>query len=729
METLARISADRRLLGWCLVVAFSLPPGLGFLGFHLREVERTHWGSREDSEVLDRAKREFSFAAPLALVLECDEFFEPTRGAALRDAVAELKQLPGVQQVMWIGDIAEFSLTGGRDPLLPDKNAEASEFPAASRKAHAHPLVADHLLSRDGSTMVILVEMWDESLVDTVRNAVRNHLAPVGVRVRATGPVALQAAYSTALKEDHIRLQLTAYGLVAVLAIIIFRRPMAIIVAGSGPIIGVVWTMGWLRLLGEPHNDLAQIILPVLIMMIGFTDGMHIVVYIRQLRARGESLRNSTYRAVQHVGPACFLTSLTTAIGFGSLQFSDSGMVAGFGRVSAIGVIVTFFAVNLITPLLANSFFGKNLHIAATKDLVGRLMLRGTPLFRLVNRHARLVANVGIALTVVLLILAFQLNPDDRLTDRVPRGSEAREAMLHCDRVIGGVRYIRLLVSWSKGKTPDEIWRVIAEWEKELQSEPLIGKPISIRTCLSLFRGEDSQSNPLLVGLLPAELRNRFYQPQSRTAQVVARLQDRGIATYEPVFARLNDRMSRHELESPGFQAEVTSDLIIEGRIVRRMVSDLVVSLMMASVVIFIVLGVAFRSFRLALISIIPNVFPLAATGAIRLWIDSSLDIASACSFAICLGIAVDDTIHYLNRFRVEKAAGATSQDANERTVVSVGSALVMTTAVMLAGMGTVVTSQLPTHSNFAAMGCATLAAALVADLIFLPAMLVSFRE
>ncbi|HIE99607.1 MAG TPA: RND transporter, partial [Fuerstia sp.] len=107
-----------------------------------------------------------------------------------------------------------------------------------------------------------------------------------------------------------------AYSVVGLLAVLMFRRPAAIFIAGSGPTVAVVWTMGWLQLIGQAENELAKIILPVLITMVGFADGMHLVVRIRQLRASGESQRDAVYRAVQVVGPACLLTSITTAIGF-----------------------------------------------------------------------------------------------------------------------------------------------------------------------------------------------------------------------------------------------------------------------------------------------------------------------------------------------------------------------------------------------------------------------------
>jgi len=157
------------------------------------------------------------------------------------------------------------------------------------------------------------------------------------------------------------------------------------------------------------------------------------------------------------------------------------------------------------------------------------------------------------------------------------------------------------------------------------------------------------------------------------------------------------------------------------------MIEELITSLLGAAFIIFVILTIAFRSLRLGLVSILPNVMPIAAAGALRYTLSDSLDIASACSFAICLGIAVDDTIHYLIHFEHARRNGASAMEANRGTFTTVGSALVMTTLVMTAGLGTVLTSQMPVIFNFSAMACTTLAVALIADLLFLPALMTMF--
>ena len=575
--------------------------------------------------------------------------------------------------------------------------------------------------------MLLLIDADLKSQIAAIRAAAIQVLQPLGIRTRVTGSLALFELHDRTLDEDHLRIQMLSYTVVSLLSVVIFRRPVAIFLAGIGPIIGVVWTLGWLQLIGQSNNELAKIILPVLIMMVGFTDGMHMVIRIRQLRAEGRSPRDAVYNAVCLVGPACFLTSLTTAIGFGSLMFSNSEMIAGFGRVSAIGVVLTFLSVVLITPLLANSWLGRKMHVSTTKDPLALLMQRARWIVVFSSRYARSVTIAGVAITLLCFSMAMNLVPDDRISDRVPHNSEEWQALRHCDSVVGGVRFLRIVVEWDESISRSQLWTVIKESQKLLATEELVGPSISIRTCLSVFKAPTAQDQSILAARLPEELSSQFYRPDLRLAQIVCRLQDRGIAKYEPMLRRLEENVQAIAAAHNGVRLSVISDLAVEGRVVRQMIEELMKSLILASFIIFGVLAVAFRSLRVGLISILPNVMPLAVSGALRLLIGESLGIASACSFAICLGIAVDDTIHYLIHFQHERQLKRSAHEANCNTFVTVGSALIMTTVVMTAGLATVMTSRMPPHVNFAAMGCATLVAALLADLFFLPALLSLF--
>lgn len=729
MKLFAHICVSRPLLGWMLVFVLGIPPTLGFLGLRIADPLPSGWVPQEVLEQFRRSERDFSSNFRLVLVLQCDDFFQQERILAVQSTVSVLREMDEVRQLTWMGDIPEVNLRGQQRLVLPEsRDALNPEVLSQSKQALlAHPLVVDQLLSADAQTVLVLIDTGEESHVEKIRDIAAESLEAHGIRVRVTGTLALYAVHNRALAEDHIRIQLIAYGLVGALLILIFKRPMAIIVAGSGPVVGVFWTLGWLRLIGQSENELAKIILPVMVMMIGFTDGVHLVTRLRQLRVSGSSVQDSVRSAILQTGPACLLTSLTTAIGFGSLMLSNSEMIAGFGRVAAIGVVVTFLAVILVSPLLAVSWVGRRMHVAAGKDTIPRLMNRLVGIIGFSSRHARVVTVAGVVITVGCLIVSSRLIPDDRVSDRVPQDSEELQAMRHCDSQVGGVRGLSLIVHWGQGILRSEVWDVLRECEELIEHQPELGTPLSVRTALTVFTVSDPQERSVLASRLPDHLEGRFYRPDLRRALVATRMQDLGIARFNPMFEQMQSELRRIESNHDGFSIEFVSDVIVEGRVVSQMINELLQSLMMAALIIFATLAVAFRSLRIGLISIIPNIMPLAASGAICMILGDSIGIAGACSFAICLGIAVDDTIHYLTHFQQERRRGHSALIANQRTFVSVGSALMLTTVVMTAGLATVMTSRLPPHVNFAAMACTTLVMALPADLLFLPALLTMF--
>ena len=730
MTALRQILTAHRWLAWLLVVLLSVPPTLGLSGITLLASRDARWSTEDDYAALNTIQNTFTSqlaSVPVLLVIESDGFFQPGRLRALWKTVAEFEQIEDVRRVLWMGTVPRVTLFG-QQPLLPDIDTDAADLIAAEQQITSHPLIAGQLLSEDGRTLLLGLFTRQENTWQACLQIARRTLEPHGMTVRITGPVPLIRAHRRAFEADHYRILYTAMALIIGLALVIFRGLPAIIITCTGPIVGVAWTLGWLAFLGEELNELTEIILPVMAMIIGFTDSVHIVVHVRQERVAGKSQREAAATAIDQVGLACLLTSITTAIGFASLMIADAEIIQSFGRSSAIGVLVTFVAVVLVIPLLTGSRIGRNIHKGHERDLVGTNMQRLTGFIDWTVQHARLVSCLGILATAALAVGASTLQPDDRLAHRVPHNCEEWRAMQHCDQSFGGIRFLRVLVSWDEQVARSDVWKVLRETETRIDAEPLLGRALSIRHWLSIVPGTEGPHKLAMAPLLPEEFRHEFWNPDEQKAHIVSLIQDLGMVTYQPIIHRLTADFRSLEKQYPGVRLEVTGEAMVESQLVQRVVRDLFHSLALAAVIIFLVITVAFRSIRLGLLSIIPNIFPLVATASLRAGLaGTSLDISSACSFAICLGIAVDDTIHFLIRYRHELQQVHHTADAIRRTFVTVGSALVMTTIVMIAGFGSVLTSQLPTHFLFASMACTTIGAALIGDLILLPALLVQF--
>ena len=674
------------------------------------------------------------------LVIDIDELFSPDATAAIRDVVQQLEELPQIDSTFWLDDVPTVNLFGLEDPIIPPNNASIGRFNAAREKAINHPLAKGQLISSDGKTLLVAINYdWlnvetDEAvttdLIDVANSTIENH--PVEARFQITGRVPLYLAAKEAYDRNDVKFQIIGYTMALLLAIFIFRGMAAVFIVSVPPALAIFWSLAAVKIMGEDYNPLTSSVMPVLISMVGLTDGVHLMIHIRKARAGGANRIDAAKSAIRDVGLACLLTSVTTAIGFGSLMLAENDLVQGFGRACSVGVLLTFIAVITVIPLLSISPIGKNVHKGHEKDIIGRNIGFITPLIDWVMRDPRITSALGVTLTVVLGLVTLRLSPDDKRADSQPSGSRAYQALLHCDRAFGGIDSVGVKIRWPKSVPSDstKILEAIEDVEEIINSEQLVQNPISIRNFVDSFGGEpDIESRMSYLALVPEQLKSSYFDEEYREAAINARVQDLGIAKYVPVFERMESKVIELSDKYEGFTFKMTGSAVNRGRTLYQMVVDLATSLGTATVIILIVMAITYRSLRIGLITLVPNLFPLVVTGTGLVLAGQTLDISGVCAFTICLGIAVDDTIHFLTRYQIELDEGNPPRQAIRNAFMGVGSALIMTTLILVACFSTVLTSELRGHRTFAAMACSTIGAALVGDLIFLPALLLVFAK
>lgn len=673
------------------------------------------------------------------VVVDGADFFNIENARALRKVVADLEALDQVAQVIWMDRVPPLNMFGLPEPILPRSEASPQRFAAARAKAMNHPLIGGQLLSEDGTTLLLLIALdyrhvLDDSEATTLlretAEAASADFPEAALKFQVTGEVPVALAAIAAHEANQLKYQLIGYGMVLLMTLILFRGIRAVLIVAMAPILGVFWTLGVINYFDFDSNPLIDVILPVLISLVGLTDGVHLMVQIRKLRASGMSEKDAAREGLKQVGMACFLTSLTTAIGFGSLMMADSDWVQRFGTCSVVGVCLTFISVVTVIPLLCSTWLGKSIHVGIENSLIDRNLSRITVIIDAVLKRRMLISIVAVVSTLALFSLSLTLRPDQRQSDGLPEKAEATIALHHMDKAFGGLEFSRVDVRWEESVTEDdpEILTVISKVDDLLLAEELIGRPLSIRNLIDAQPGSGpAEERMSMMELLPPPLKRAFFTPERNKAQVEFRVQDLGIAAYGPVFTRVETGLAEIHTAHPNFKFELRGDAVWRWQNLYQIVVDLAKSLGSASLIIFVVLTVVYRSLRLGLISIIPNFFPLVLTGAYLALAGYNLEIVMVCNFTVCLGIAVDDTIHFLTRYLEEAEICESKDEAIRKAFTGVGTALIMTTTVLVAGFATVVFSESRDHKIFATMGALTIASALFGDLIFLPALLGRF--
>ncbi|MFM8377870.1 MAG: efflux RND transporter permease subunit [Planctomycetia bacterium] len=655
------------------------------------------------------------------------DVFDERPLADLRGLTTALAAVPGVVEVRSIFDVRRQGMAGALLPVIPhtDGPLDAEARAAARSRAADHPFVAGHLLSADAASSLVLVRLDEaanaaaglgpalEGIEEALAAARRSGVA---LDLELTGLPALRHHASQALRRDMLVFNSLGLALAFVLSATAARSVRSTLVACVPPFVGAVWAMGIVGLCGVPVNILTSVV-PSLALVVGTCDSIHFIEHMRRTRRRGVDALSASAGAMQRVGAACGLTSLVTAIGFASLAAARIEAVRLFGIAAAAGAVASFLAVTLLTPLLATTAFCQGMHLGRSWRPAGRLAAWLTALSL---RHARPIAAAGLAATLLLALVGLRLDADNRVADALPRGAASSRALEQVDREFGGASGIDVLVRWPEGVE----WRdaavidALAAAHRAIEADGRLAPPLSLAT---------------LAAPLPDRARRRLdaadlhelVDPAARMAIIRARVADLGSRTLEGVYAGLEARLGRLAAERPGWEFTLSGMSVVSARNIRQLVRDLGASLLLEVAVIGSILAIAFRSPLAGLVSLVPNVFPLAVIAALVVVSGRALDPATVIVFNVCLGLAVDDTVHVLSAVSRHRRDGAPIAGAIRRAIAETGNPIVLGGLVLAVGFAAVTVSSVPSLAGFGRLACAAVAAATLAELVLLPALLV----
>ena len=671
----------------------------------------------------------------IVVIVEGEDFFQREKIDQLRIFRDRLRAIPDVERVASV-----FDLRDQRSGLLliPRFILPNADYDEIRRKVTGHPISANQLVSQDGRMFVLLIRVRGDSLplsklskvvaeVDAKKRAFESQ---ADVTVLLAGHLAIRSETLVSLRQSMLTGSLFATLISALVAWLLFRGWLPVTICCTAPIIGVVWTLGAMGWAGQQLGALGTVI-PTLVMVIGLTDAVHLLLEANRRLASGSTLDDAVEMMLDRIGPACLLTSVTTMIGFGSLLLSETYSVQQFGVCSALGSAFALLADLLVLPLLIRF---SNPEVLIQRHEFTDRQLGGSVdwIAHFPQRYSKSIALGGIAVCLVLVVPAFRQSPDIIWTETLPSDSDATVALLRADEVMGGAMRASVVIEWpdSLRWIDDESLRVIGEVHQAILQTDGMAAPFSILNVLASVPGEDRQARYRQLTRTGDRGTERLVNESNRRLLVSALVPNDGAANLDRRVLRLEERLAGVLEAHPDFQIHVTGTVVAAARNMRSFIGQLGKSLAVASVIIFFVLAFAFRSLRFGLISIVPNAFPLLVTAAGLVLLQYPLQITSALTFSLCLGLAVDDTIHVMIRYRQLIADGECSDsEVVSETIRHVGPALAITTAILVAGFGAMLISPMPGIQMFAMLSCIILLTAFVGDLLVLPAMLVLFGQ
>ncbi|RME24425.1 MAG: hypothetical protein D6798_11285 [Deltaproteobacteria bacterium] len=668
---------------------------------------------------------------------------------ALRRLHAACEALPEIERVDSLVNATLVGNEGGTLRIIHPLD----RWPPAEALAHAaaDPILRRLVVSEDGKLAAIAVRIDRRrsqvrelaEVVDRVQDAIASVDLPAGMQVRMTGVPYIRAEVVAMMTADEARFLPLVAGIFAITTWLLFGRFWSGIAPLVVALVGNVWAMGVLLGTGAVLNILS-VLVPTLVVVIGVSDGVHLVARYREELdpPDGAPVDPATAmgRTLRHLGGATFLTTFTTAAGFASLLVARTRVVREFGWQCAVAVAISWLAVMLVLPAW--------LSFVPRHRVGGRLQAdRGQALFTaldvLVRRHARAIIAGSLLLLLGAGLVGSRVRTQSHILEIYPPDHPTARTVHLVETRLAGI--VPVMVQVEAPVTGDddardallvpELLAPMAALQDEVLQEPLVRWASSpagwVRHLHALLTGESvvppsrqAIAQELLLAEMSGDLPlDTVLSSDGNRGRILMLTVDGGGRDLIALRDRIRDR-AEALFAGTGARVEVTGDGFVASSGIRGLVGDLLGSVGLVLVVIVLTLQVLLRDLRLALISTVPNVAPLVITLATLGMMGADIMVSNIVSFTVAIGLAVDDTIHFVVRYREELARGRTPPEAISASFHGAGRGIVLTSLLLVAGFGVLVLSDLTSTRFFGILAAVTLGAALFADLLLLPALL-----
>jgi len=681
------------------------------------------------------------------VVIEGKNLLERESLEKLRDLVTELQLIDGTK-----GIISLFSARQPPEgdhlpePLFPEPLPEGKTYDALVQKVLSNEIIRGKLISEDGELALIVLALDPtaatgnglSNIVTEIRKTVAENLAGTDLKGELSGVPVMQLDIRNAMERD--RVVYNALGFVAgcLIAIAFFRRVSFMVIAAGPPLTAILLALGMLGWLDFRLNIFLNVMTP-LIMVISFSDSMQLTFLARDRLIAGHSKYEAFRDAILIAGPACVLTHATAGLSFFSLLFANSELIRTFGEAGIIATAVALVAVLTLVPLLGvllvhkeTSFSAKIKGADSAVDMLRRFC--GWIAHRMVSRPG-LYTLIAVALITTLGLLYVNLQPRYRLADLVPDKEQAVQASGRLDAKLTGANPLDILIEFPPGAAlyDQATLAAMAEVHTILEKQAGVGNVWSIETLRRWLAEKAGKSDVATlkqyVDILPPYLVRRFLSADQNAVIVSGRIPDKDASQLLPVVESLDKSLDAVRAKYPGYRISVTGLSAIAARNSADMIKKLNFGLTVEIVFVAAFIGVAFRSWIVALAVIPPGIFPVLVSGDILWALGDGLQFASIVALTVSFGLALSATIHFLNRLRLEERPGEDPGGAVERATILVGPALILTSVVLACGLIATVLSDLPSLRLFGWLSAFAMISALIADLLILRPTIMFLRR
>ena len=539
-----------------------------------------------------------------------------------------------------------------------------------------------------------------------------------------------------------------ALGITSLLFFFFFRSVRATLISMSVVIIGVMWSFGTLGLLNYEITVLTAII-PPLIIVIGIPNCIFLInKYQSEIRNHGNKAK-SLQRVISKVGNSTLMTNLTTAAGFGTFIFTDSKLLKEFGVVASLNIVFLFFLCLIIIPIAYSylplpkekhlAHLGKNYMASFLNWIENTIRYRRVTIFAFV-----------ISLLVLGVIGINKIKVSGSIIEDMPKKAPFFKDIIFYEQEFDGVMPLEIVVDTKrpKGALKSSTLSRIEELQETIEEIPELSKPVSIVNVVKYSKQAFYNGNPDFYELptkqeeafILSYIKNSvqkgnenmlksYVDSTGRYARITTFMRDIGTDKMEKIEVRLQDKIN-HIFPKERYEVTLTGKAYVFEKGTHYLIGNLVQSLLFAILLIALLMAYLFRSFKMIIVSLIPNLLPLIMTAGLMGYFGIPIKPSTILVFSIAFGISVDDTIHFLAKYRQElKANNWKIKRAVYSTLKEAGISMFYTSVVLFLGFSVFTLSSFGGTVALGGLVATTLLFAMLSNLILLPALLLALEK
>lgn len=703
--------------------------------------------SQSDRDYADLIHLRFGNREPVMVVLQSEDIYSLDNLARLDRLSRALKSLDGVETVS--------SLTATSIPRVDDGvlsysrlSKEALRDPATPgllrNSSEDNPLISGQLVSRDGKSAVILVYLEPRSELDLMRSRLADRILrtadierTTGINILVTGPLVIRSEISDTVARQ-LRIVVPAIVvLITLLLALVFRSFRGVLLPIATIAIALIWILATLSFLGRPINLITALVPPFIVTM-GLAYCAHVLTEYEHLIRKDEHMDPVTRitRLLREVSVPVTVTGLATITGLLALTLNEQRSMIEFAWASALGTAYLMLLTQTFVPAMLRYIRPGH----PLKPLPARLLFEvgGERLSHFDQKRRPLILWLALGAFVLSLVLASRIEIGDIFVGLFPEDARVRMDYQTISRVMGGANPVDISIEGASDDvfTDPKVLRALDNLQIWLSKQPEVGSVNGLADHVKMLNRYLADE---LDGGIPQSrnaIRQMLFVGEGELLRGVVNI-DRS-ATLVQVRLTVDDTVSigkflnrlKSQLDQlpPGLTARLTGGAVVMTESVRTATSGQLMSVGLALGLIYLALSAQFMSFKVGLLATLPTALQTAMYFGLLGLLGVPLNPTTVLVECLVLGLAIDDTIHYLARFASAAKRSGSETVAAKTALQAVLRPVTVTKAILALGFLTMVTGELSNQAQFGWLAALTLFCAWIVDIFVTPALMSGLR-